>query len=134
MTRSPSKGRGYPTPSMARVEKPYRVYKGGRVKGKVPLERPQRQTRRDGRGPDRPRVHRPRRRWSWKRRIAVGLLVLILLAVTSIAIIMFFRADPRGEDAWHRLIAPALSAVLLTGIVVLAVLHYNILLGVPLSA
>jgi amino acid transporter len=60
-----------------------------------------------------------------------GFGVLILLAVTSIAIIMFFRADPRGEDAWHRLIAPALSTVLLTGIVVLAVLHYNILLGVP---
>jgi LCP family protein required for cell wall assembly len=81
MTRSPSKGRGYPTPSMARVEKPYRVYKGGRAKGKVPLERPQRQPRRDGRGPDRPRVHRPRRRWSWKKRIAVGLLVLVLLAI-----------------------------------------------------
>jgi polyisoprenyl-teichoic acid--peptidoglycan teichoic acid transferase len=66
---------------MARVEKPYRVYKGGRVKGKVPLERPQRQPRRDGRGPDRPRITRPRRRWSWKRRIAVTLVGLIVLAL-----------------------------------------------------
>ena len=62
-----------------------------------------------------------------------GFGVLILLAVTSVAIIMFVRADPRGEDAWHRLIAPTLSTVLLTGIVVLAVMHYNILLGVPSS-
>ena len=81
MTRSPSKGRGYPTPSMARVEKPYRVYKGGRVKGKVPLERPQRAPRRDGRPPQQPRVARPRRRWSWKKRISVGLLVLIVFAL-----------------------------------------------------
>jgi polyisoprenyl-teichoic acid--peptidoglycan teichoic acid transferase len=66
---------------MARVEKPYRVYKGGRVKGKVPLERPQRQPRRDGREPAPPRVQRPRRRWSWKKRIAIGILVLVVLAL-----------------------------------------------------
>jgi LCP family protein required for cell wall assembly len=66
---------------MARVEKPYRVYKGGRVKGKVPLERPQRHPRRDGKEPAQPRVRRPRRRWSWKKRIAIGLLVLILFAL-----------------------------------------------------
>src|SRR5690349_19050216 len=81
MTRGSAKSAGYPKPSMARVEKPYRVYKGGRVKGKVPLERPQRQPRRDGRDPAPPRVQRPRRRWSWKKRIAIGLLVLVVLAV-----------------------------------------------------
>jgi LCP family protein required for cell wall assembly len=82
---------------MARVEKPYRVYKGGRVKGKVPLERPQRQPRRDGRGPAAPKVRRPRRRWSWKRRIVVGLLVLILLAlVWGVIGFLQFR---RGVDA-----------------------------------
>ena len=50
--------------------------------------------------------------------------------MTSVAVIAFFARDPRGETAWRRLIAPALAAVLLTGIVVLAVLHYDTLLGV----
>ena len=59
-----------------------------------------------------------------------GFGVLILLALTSVAVIAFFRADARGESVWYRLVAPGVSVVLLTGIVVLAVIHYNILLGV----
>src|ERR671934_1392796 len=65
---------------MARVEKPYRVYRGGRAKGKGPLERrtePSR--RRNGREPGKPKIRRPRKPWSWPRRIAVTLLLLILL-------------------------------------------------------
>jgi amino acid transporter len=60
-----------------------------------------------------------------------GFGVLALLAMTSAAVIAFFARDPRGENAWRRLIAPALAAVLLGVIVVLAVLHYATLLGVP---
>jgi len=60
-----------------------------------------------------------------------GFGVLVLLALTAVAVITFFARDPRGENVWRRLIAPALAAVLLTGIVVLAVLHYGTLLGVP---
>jgi polyisoprenyl-teichoic acid--peptidoglycan teichoic acid transferase len=96
---------------MARVEKPYRVYKGGRTKGKVPLERPQRQPRGDGRGPDRPKIRRPRRRWSWKKRIAVGLLVLILLAILwgVIGFIQFRQgvkaANKRLPDGVHAALA-----------------------------
>ena len=60
-----------------------------------------------------------------------GFGILILLAVTSVAVIAFFARDPDGESAWRRLIAPALAALLLGGIVVLAVLHYGTLLGVP---
>ena len=60
-----------------------------------------------------------------------GFGILVLLALTSVAVIAFFARDPRGETAWSRLIAPALAAVLLGGIVVLAVLHYATLLGVP---
>ena len=41
-----------------------------------------------------------------------------------------FARDPRGEGMWPRLIAPALAAVLLAAIVVLAVQHYALLLGV----
>ena len=59
-----------------------------------------------------------------------GFGILILLALTAVAVIAFFARDPRGENAWRRLIAPALAAVLLAGIVVLAVLHYGTLLGV----
>src|SRR5919201_4313856 len=68
---------------MAAGEKPYRVYRGGRTKGKVPL---QRRAERDGRGPksrepQRQVVRRPRARWSWKRRIGVGVLVLVVLVL-----------------------------------------------------
>ena len=60
-----------------------------------------------------------------------GFGILILLAVTSVAVIAFFARDPRGENPWRRLIAPTLAAILLGGIVVLATLHYATLLGVP---
>ena len=63
-----------------------------------------------------------------------GFGILILLAVTSVAVIAFFARNPRGETLWSRLIAPALAAVLLTGLAVLAVLHYGTLLGVPPGA
>ena len=63
-----------------------------------------------------------------------GFGILILLAVTSVAVIAFFARNPRGETAWSRLIAPALAAILLTGLAVLAVMHYGTLLGVPPGA
>ena len=63
-----------------------------------------------------------------------GFGILILLALTAVAVIAFFARDPRGETAWPRLIAPALAAILLAAIVVLAVLHYDTLLGVPAGA
>jgi amino acid transporter len=59
-----------------------------------------------------------------------GYGVLLLLTVTAVAIIAFFARDTRGENAWRRLIAPALAAVLLGGIVVLATRNYATLLGV----
>jgi amino acid transporter len=62
-----------------------------------------------------------------------GFGILVLLALTSVAVIRFFGAGPgtrTGETAWARLTAPALSAVSLAVIAVLAVLHYATLLGV----
>jgi LCP family protein required for cell wall assembly len=67
-------------------EKPYRVYRGGRTKGKVPLARTDREARRavrsDGRGPGRIVERRPRRRlwlgWTWRRWTLVTILGLIL--------------------------------------------------------
>jgi amino acid transporter len=59
-----------------------------------------------------------------------GFGIILLLALTSVAVIAFFARDARGENAWRRLIAPAVATILLTGIAVLAVQHYAILLGV----
>jgi len=59
-----------------------------------------------------------------------GFGVLILLAVTSLAVIVFFGRDPHGEGTWARMTAPALATIALAAIVVLAVWHYNTLLGV----
>jgi LCP family protein required for cell wall assembly len=76
---------------MARSDKPYRVYRGGRVKGKVPLGRRVEPTpRRDGRSPARPAPPppappvpgAPRRRRGWGRRIGIALLILLLLVLT----------------------------------------------------
>src|SRR5262249_23809286 len=96
ITRFPSKPRGYPTGSMATGGRPYGVYGGGRVKGRVPLERPQSRPGRpdrNGRTPREPRVRRPRRRWSWKRRIGVALVaVLILFVVWGILGYLSFRS------------------------------------------
>jgi amino acid transporter len=58
-----------------------------------------------------------------------GLGVMILLAVTSTAVIRYFRRQPGRESAWARMIAPALSALLLTAAIVLAVMHFGTLLG-----
>jgi LCP family protein required for cell wall assembly len=77
-------------------EKPYKVYRGGRTKGKVPLagadkreRRPKKQEsfRSDGGGSGRQVVRRPRKRWTWRRwvplTVAGLLLVLVLWSVAG---------------------------------------------------
>jgi polyisoprenyl-teichoic acid--peptidoglycan teichoic acid transferase len=73
-------------------EKPYRVYKGGRTKGKVPLanrerDKPERTTYRSGGGgTGREVVRRRKSRWTWKRWTWVTLLLLfVLLVIWSVA-------------------------------------------------
>jgi polyisoprenyl-teichoic acid--peptidoglycan teichoic acid transferase len=98
---------------MATGEKPYRVYRGGRTKGRVPLERPQTRRDRDGRSPTPPRVRRPRRRWSWKRRIGVTLLVVLLLIVIwSIAGYLSFRGGVAKANDRLQKTAPGIERVL----------------------
>jgi amino acid transporter len=63
-----------------------------------------------------------------------GFGILILLTVTSVAVVVFFSRDPRGEPTVVRTTAPGMAAVLLAAIVVLALWHYNTLLGVAPGA
>lgn len=99
---------------MAGEQKPYRVYKGGRAKGKVPAPpRPERQ--RDGRrsnyrGADGRRPARVRRRPSWRRVLAIGIPVLVLLAILwGVASYLSFRSGV--ADANRRLPAAASGAL-----------------------
>jgi polyisoprenyl-teichoic acid--peptidoglycan teichoic acid transferase len=73
-------------------EKPYRVYKGGRTKGKVPTERREREGRREERGRNiyrsggggngaAPVRRRTRAGWTWKRWTWVPLLTLFVLLI-----------------------------------------------------
>jgi hypothetical protein len=59
-----------------------------------------------------------------------GLGVLLLIATTSVAIIVYFVRHPAGETVWRRLVAPVLAAVLLLIVVVLALANFATLLGV----
>ncbi len=56
--------------------------------------------------------------------------VLCLLAATSIAVLRFFAVGPRGENAWRRLVAPALALLALLAMVWAGVANYATLLGV----
>ncbi|MGH3656314.1 MAG: APC family permease [Micromonosporaceae bacterium] len=57
--------------------------------------------------------------------------VLCLIAATSIAVVVFFLRDPRGENAWRRLWAPLLSSAALLWVLYQAAITFATLLGVP---
>jgi polyisoprenyl-teichoic acid--peptidoglycan teichoic acid transferase len=96
-------------------EKPYRVYRGGRVKGKVPtLPRPER-ARRDanGRGPA-PTTPAPggpkRRRPGWGKLVALALGTLLLLfLVWGVASFLAVRS---GVSAANKRLGPRAAAAL----------------------
>src|SRR5436305_4704206 len=86
-------------------EKPYRVYKGGRQKGKVPLSgRDERKQERDG------VVRRQRKPWTWRRRTLVILLVLIVFFVVW-GVAGYLSVNSGVADANKRL-APGTTAAL----------------------
>jgi amino acid transporter len=60
-----------------------------------------------------------------------GFGVLVLIALTSIAVVAFFAREPSGENVWRRTIAPVLAAILLVVTVFLGVVNYDFLLGLP---
>ena len=77
---------------MAEGDKPYRLYRGGRAKGKVPLEK-RRATARPT-TPDRPPQARRRRRWG----LWVALAVLGLVALAVVWGVLGFLSFSRGVD------------------------------------
>lgn len=59
-----------------------------------------------------------------------GFGILLLLAVTAVAVVAFFARHPLLEPVWPRLIAPGIATVLLVVGAVLVVHNYATLLGV----
>jgi LCP family protein required for cell wall assembly len=101
-------------------DKPYRVYRGGRTKGKVPLARREREARRavrsDGRGSGRIVERRAGRRrlwlgWTWRRWILVTILgVILFFAIWGVA--GYLSVSSGVSDANSRLpkdVRPALT-------------------------
>jgi polyisoprenyl-teichoic acid--peptidoglycan teichoic acid transferase len=99
---------------MATGDKPYRVYRGGRVKGKVPTPgREARPPSRDGRrrvyhGAPPPKKRRRRR--NWPRRIGVAILVLFVLG--TVWFVASYLAFSSGVDAANKRLGPKTRATL----------------------
>ncbi|HYX88307.1 MAG TPA: LCP family protein, partial [Gaiellaceae bacterium] len=98
-------------------EKPYRLYRGGRVKGRVPTverlprtPRPATDGRRRYRGPGpKPATRRPRR-IRWGREIGIA-IVLIVLFFVAWAVIGYLTFRSGVSDANKRLPRPARRAL-----------------------
>jgi polyisoprenyl-teichoic acid--peptidoglycan teichoic acid transferase len=94
---------------MARGDKPYRVYRGGRAKGKVPLvTRPEAESREERRARRTREGATTQRRPRWGRRIGITIGVLaVLLVVWLVASYLAFRSGvvsandrlPQGVEA-----------------------------------
>jgi LCP family protein required for cell wall assembly len=94
---------------MARGDKPYRVYRGGRAKGKAPLQPSRgRILDQDGRGDGKP--SKPKRRWGVGRWLAFGLL-LLLVTVVAWSLLSFF-AVRKGVRAANERLDPEVRGVL----------------------
>lgn len=87
---------------MADEEKPYRVYRGGRAKGKVPVTRPERAPRGKAAPKDGPERAAGKRRPRLRKRIGLALgLFSLLVLVWLVAGFFAFRSGV--ADAHHRL-------------------------------
>jgi len=101
---------------VAQEEKPYRVYRGGRVKGRVPtLPRPERAPAGDGRKPFRfkgpgPKPKRPKGKANWRRRVLVG--VALLFVLVFVWIVASYLALRSGTSAANKRLSRSAKAVL----------------------
>jgi polyisoprenyl-teichoic acid--peptidoglycan teichoic acid transferase len=90
---------------MPEQEKPYRVYKGGRAKGKVPLQRPPRA--RDGKPTPNDKPEKPRRKRLGRRvTLALGALFVLGLVWFGASYLSFSRGIAEAND---RVPAPVLA-------------------------
>lgn len=101
---------------MAQGEKPYRVYRGGRVKGRVPtLSKPERAPDRTDRKPfsfkgPGPKPDKAKGPANWRRRILVGVIVLfVLLLVWGVASYLAIRS---GANAANKRLSRSAQAAL----------------------
>ena len=110
---------GYHNPSMAPGDKPYRVYRGGRSRGNVPLKRKSGASGNRGAavaGKNESRSHRfrvPRlglRHSGWKRRVLIA-FVLLLLLIFVWAIAGYLSLSSGADKANARLGASAKQAL-----------------------
>ena len=90
---------------MAQGEKPYRVYRGGRVKGRVPtLSKPERTPARTDRKPFRfkgpgPKPAKAKGKANWRRRILIGVaLLFVLLIVWAVASYLSLRSGANAAN------------------------------------
>jgi amino acid transporter len=63
-----------------------------------------------------------------------GLGIMLLVTLTSLAVITFFVRDRHGENAWRRFVAPLLSLIALGVVSFLAIKDFDSLLGVAPDA
>ncbi|MEC3982667.1 APC family permease [Amycolatopsis sp. H20-H5] len=66
--------------------------------------------------------------FTWLGTTASTGVVIIMIAV-SLSVIGFFRRRQRTENAWRRWIAPVLAAVLLSAVLVMILINFDLLLG-----
>ena len=125
---------------MAQGEKPYRVYRGGRVKGRVPtLPKPERAPARTDRkpfrfkgpGPKAPKTAKGKR--NWRRRILLGVILLfVLLIVWGVASYLALRSG--AKDSNKRLPASAKAALVPQSGLILSHPSVTLLLGTDHSS
>jgi polyisoprenyl-teichoic acid--peptidoglycan teichoic acid transferase len=100
---------------MADGEKPYRRYRGGRVRGGVPtLERPRRRQRPDGRPAAPAGLEPPKRRRRLRLtrgRAILGVILLLILLFVVWAVASWLAFD-RGVDEANRRLSPRARAAL----------------------
>jgi amino acid transporter len=59
-----------------------------------------------------------------------GFGILVLVALTSVAVIAYFARHPGLESLWHRVVAPTVASLALFAVVWLVITNYATLLGV----
>jgi LCP family protein required for cell wall assembly len=92
---------------MAVGEKPYRRYRGGRAKGKVPLER----TKPPAKSPAAPSAPGSRRRWGRWVLLGVGALVILFLVWGALGYLSFSRGVNEANERLPRRAENQLAAL-----------------------